>query len=289
METLDPKKRRSHYAAFFIILFLLFFAVRFPLREIKIWALSKAADSAELNIWIADVSLLLPVGLELEDFLIARKDRTLVLPQINVLGIRANPFKLMGARKEAGFYVVNGGEGKGIIAIEGDSAEISIESQHIRIGGLKLENGVSLESGTISINGALTLSADYRKGKGSLDVEGKDIFLKNASPFLTELPLKEVKAKVDKNGANLTLKALVFQVEGLLFNGRGSMSLKKPAQNSSLDLSGKVELSHNGDTGPLSGMLAMIRGLTGNKNSFTVQLSGTLLRPDLKIDGKKLF
>lgn len=289
MDTVDLKKERRRYAALFIALFLLFFIARFPLKEARLWAISKAAASAELNISLGDSSLLLPLGLELENFAVAGKKRPFVTPEIERFGIRANPISLIGGRKTFSFYIVNGGEGKGTVTLEDGRAEIAIDSTNIKTGGLRLENGASIEHGKISINGKATATADYMEGKGSLQVEGSDMLLKDASPFAPLLPLKEFSAKLEKNGANLKIKSLALAVDGLLFNGQGTVTLAKPATNSTLNLSGEVNLSKSSDSSPIYGLISMIRGMTGNEDSFTVQVSGTAMRPDLRINGKKLF
>jgi len=261
---------------------------RFPLKEARNWAISTAASSAELDISLGDSSILLPLGLELESFVIAGKGRALVTPHIDVLGVKANPFSLIGSRKKLSFYIINGGEGKGAIVIEEGKAEIGIEANLLDIGGLKLKNGAVIERGKVSIKGSITIEADYMKGKGSLHAEGSDMLIKNASLFAPELPLKKFTAKLDKNGATVMIKALALVMDGLQFNGQGTIKLAKPAQNSSLDLGGKIELSE-ASYSPLSGMISMIKGPADGGNNFTIHLSGTVKRPDLKINGKKLF
>lgn len=269
-------------------LFFLFFLMRFPFGEVKIWAISSAARAAQLDISLRDSSFLLPLGLELEDLIIVQKSGVFVTPKIDALGIKINPFSLIGNRKELSFYITNGGRGSGSITLEKNRAIISIESKLIHIGGLEFEKEASVERGKVSISGDMTLSNDYREGEGSLHVGGSDLMLRNISPFAPALSLKEFSAKVEKKGATVNITSLSLDMEGLLFKGSGSVNLAKPFEKSALDLGGKVDLS-NGSSGSLSAIVSMIRGITGGGDTFNLRLSGNINRPDVKINDKKLF
>jgi len=172
--------------------------------------------------------------------------------------------------------------------VEKTIARASIKSDLIDIGGFKTTKGLSIEKGTLGISGELTASADYMKGEGSLDVRGSDLFIKGINPFIPELPVKAFSAKIEKEAASVRVKELSLEVEGLAFNGGGSVNLAKPLGRSSLDFNGKIDL-FNSKEGPLSGIISMIRGMTGEKESFTVEVSGMINKPDFKIDGKRLF
>lgn len=281
------KKPSFKYGLAFFLLLIFFAALRFPYSDFKLWALSAAGKKAGVEISASEISFLLPIGMEFKDLSLSGKinGKRISSPHFKLIGFRFKLLSIFSDEKRVSFYIENGGKGEGTVGLTSSAARVIVDAENIDISGLSYASDLDVESGAISLKADATLSRDLLKSEGDIDLATKGLMLKGTAIFVSQLASDRLNIRLEKQGSDLLVKSVNGNVEGIDIKGDGKIALKQDIVKSGINLKLSVDTSgsKNETIVPLLSMVA------AGADRFTVDLSGTLMRPKTLINGKKVF
>lgn len=281
------KKPSFIYGLAFFLLLIFFATLRFPYSDFKMWALSAAGKRAGVEINASEISFLLPIGMEFKDLSLSGKinGKRIKSPDFKLIGFRFKLLSIFSDEKRVSFYIENGGKGEGTVGLSSDSARIIIDSEDIDISGLSYAGDLEIESGEVTLKADVTLSSDALKSEGDVDLAMKGLMLKGAAIFVPQLASDNFKILLKKEGRDLVVKSVNGDVEGIDIKGDGKITLKQDIVKSAINLKLALDTSASKN----ESIVPLLTMVSGGDDRFSVDLSGTLMRPKTLINGKKVF
>ncbi len=289
-ETFIKRRLNRKSVVAFLALVGFFILLRFPYGDLMRFAVERAGERAGVTITQSDVSYRFPLGIELEDVRIegARGRQHFSSPLLETLRAGLNVTSLFSDKKVLSFYLIKGGEGRGTLLFDNKEISLEIDMKKLDMEGLSFGNNAFVDGGSISLSGTISIGHDPQKGGGQLSLSAENLILRGLSPLVPTLNVERLDANVEKSGETVSLKEMDALIEGVKLKGDGEVHLGKKLGGSRISIKAKLDVSGS-KGGAMEGIVGMAKGMTGGKDNFNLGFSGTIDRPSVTIDGKKLF
>lgn len=161
---------------------------------------------------------------------------------------------------------------------------MKIKMEAINAAEISLLNSIGLTgTGTVSGEGMLEIVKNYICPKGSISIEGKDIYLKELKIGNPSLLFGDrVNFSLNLNSSSdckTTIKGLWIEGEGLAARLYGDIFMNKPFLKSKLAMTMEI-LPGKGHHGK-QGLLSLLKKYKKSSNYYTMNITGSLQRPIL--------
>ncbi len=277
------------YGLFGLLCFFTFFFIRFPFDLLVKNTISALEREYNLDISVKESGYSFPSGIKLTGLDIRDYEGKSFSYEIEKLKIKYPLSSIFFIREGFDFDATAfDGEIYGSIEFDEDTIFLDIKtSEDINLQKTFPEvtkKGFSLAGmAKINLEGDVS-EEDIKTFNGSGRVEISKGTINNISPLLPVIPVEKAIFEFESSRGRNSFKKIDIKGEGVAIKGQGNLDIRKKIEDTSI----KLKLFGEYDPSTETGKAISLLGLKGKKN-IPIELSGPLLKPTLKIEGKSFW
>lgn len=281
---MSTAKKWTAYIAYILAVAALFLYMLFPSDTVKTYLGHRLAQiSSDVSFTIEALSPSVPPGVAVENVDVTFQGNPAVT--LNQLTVKPAYLRLLRTQPAVNFHgLLADGEINGQAALQSESETRSVESdmtfEGIDLSQIPLLKTVSPYTIAGKAGGTVhhrTTSGPWGTGSANVEVTECRVTLKQPIMGIGELELDRIAAEAEMNNRQVKVAQLRFEGPSVSGNGKGTLQMRQPIENSRINLTGTVK--------PRPQLLQSIGGLFPKRyldeGGIPVRITGTLKRPNV--------